>query len=408
MNAAIRCLLLAGLTSLLVAGQVAATEPIIRPSRAKVFLNPDGKPGLVVSYQNMGPGPVSADKEIRLTVVSATDGKRIYIKDQTHGYHTGLFPEGHYNQGNFTLGNDYTCAPIQATVRAFVAGAHASEVTEKTLTVEDGGCDLRPSQARFDATQVQVTVHNDGPGPLVAPSGTHVTAQASINQSAKVPGTVLIASATASVATTTVLPGSSLEKTVNFALPKSYKCGPLSVTVTVDTPDVFLESKENNNSQTMAVTNTPLCTIAAKASKGEIDQAKQLQPPQEILSNAKAGIWLTLEQEVLALAAQKQVPILVAFVNLATCGKCKKLESQVFASPVFQQWAKNVVLWRVDWGTASNQSCFATAQKYGAVSGNTISWPQIVKLTATGHKVGQLPNAQALSAEQFIQAFDAL
>lgn len=62
--------------------------------------------------------------------------------------------------------------------------------------------------------------------------------------------------------------------------------------------------------------------------------------------------WLTNLNEAYAQSAKVQKPVLVYFTSSDTCGLCAQLETNVFSTPIFKEWAeKKVVLFEVDLAT---------------------------------------------------------
>ena len=64
--------------------------------------------------------------------------------------------------------------------------------------------------------------------------------------------------------------------------------------------------------------------------------------------------WLTNLNEAYAQSVKVQKPVLVYFTSSDTCGLCEQLETDIFSTPMFKEWAeKKVVLFEVDASTLS-------------------------------------------------------
>ena len=69
-------------------------------------------------------------------------------------------------------------------------------------------------------------------------------------------------------------------------------------------------------------------------------------------ATASSQPWMVNINEAYALSVKEQKPVLAYFTSSDTCGLCKQLDANVFASPTFTTWAeKKVVLFKVDFAT---------------------------------------------------------
>ena len=66
-------------------------------------------------------------------------------------------------------------------------------------------------------------------------------------------------------------------------------------------------------------------------------------------TTSKKGGWLVNVNEAQSQSIKENKPILVYFTNTDTCGLCKQMDTNVFSTPTFKDWAEqSVVLLKVD------------------------------------------------------------
>ena len=71
-------------------------------------------------------------------------------------------------------------------------------------------------------------------------------------------------------------------------------------------------------------------------------------------TSASPQPWLVNMNDAQAQSVKDQKPILVYFTSSDTCGLCEQLETDIFSTPMFKEWAeKKVVLFEVDASTLS-------------------------------------------------------
>jgi protein disulfide-isomerase len=72
-------------------------------------------------------------------------------------------------------------------------------------------------------------------------------------------------------------------------------------------------------------------------------------PATDTSPNATHKEWFTNMNDAYAQSVEDHKPILVYFAASDTCGLCHQLETNVFSTPVFKEWAENsVVLLEID------------------------------------------------------------
>ena len=69
-------------------------------------------------------------------------------------------------------------------------------------------------------------------------------------------------------------------------------------------------------------------------------------------TSASPHPWLVNMNDAQAQSVKDKKPILVYFTSSDTCGLCEQLETDIFSTPMFKEWAeKKVVLFKVDFST---------------------------------------------------------
>ena len=69
-------------------------------------------------------------------------------------------------------------------------------------------------------------------------------------------------------------------------------------------------------------------------------------------TSTSSQLWLVNVNDAQAQSVKDQKPILVYFTSGDTCGLCEQLETDIFSTPMFKEWAeKKVVLFKVDFST---------------------------------------------------------
>lgn len=131
-------------------------------------------------------------------------------------------------------------------------------------------------------------------------------------------------------------------------------------------------------------------------------------------SSAKTNVgWLTNMNDAQAQSVKVQKPILVYFTASDTCGVCKQLETNVYSTPAFKEWAGNsVVLLEIDFSKHNQLPDGTKEQNSGmAQSLKVTSYPTVWILSVTHEAengrfkvkpIGKVPIEQ--SPEKFIGA----
>lgn len=95
--------------------------------------------------------------------------------------------------------------------------------------------------------------------------------------------------------------------------------------------------------------------------------------------------WFNNFNDAQSQSIKDQKPILVNFTSSDTCGLCKKLDTDVFSSSIFKDWAaRNVVLLQIDFSLA-NELPQENNEQHAAMARSlkVISYPTIWVLNIT-------------------------
>ncbi len=151
-----------------------------------------------------------------------------------------------------------------------------------------------------------------------------------------------------------------------------------------------------------------LATVALPSFAGEKKPAKS--PAKE--TGAEVGAWTQDHKAALALAKEKNLPVLMNFTGSDWCPLCILMEEKVFTAEAWNKWAKeNIVMVFIDFPknkrlvpmayvTRNNMLC----EKYG-VDGS----PTYILLASDGEKIlGQLDASCTATPEKFIADIEKL
>ncbi len=108
-------------------------------------------------------------------------------------------------------------------------------------------------------------------------------------------------------------------------------------------------------------------------------------------AETKESGWLDNYEKAVAAAKASNKPILADFTGSDWCHWCKKLDTEVFATKEFQDWAeKNVVLLKLDFPRRLPQSSEVKKQNKELSQKFRIGgFPTVVFLSASGEKIGE-------------------
>jgi protein disulfide-isomerase len=122
--------------------------------------------------------------------------------------------------------------------------------------------------------------------------------------------------------------------------------------------------------------------------------------------NTPLSGWTESWDRAAGAAKASRQPVLALFTGSDWCGWCKKLEKEVLATPLFQEWAKkNVVLLKVDFLRKTPQDPAQKKQNAALISKYKISgYPTVLILDAEGKELGRKPGYAEKRPQDWIDA----
>ena len=135
--------------------------------------------------------------------------------------------------------------------------------------------------------------------------------------------------------------------------------------------------------------------------------AKPIKTLVDYLMAAANQKWEIDLNKALRLAGQRQDPVLAAFVGLAWCYPCQKLEAEVFETMKFLTWSYGrVVLLRLDY--SPTPSAVSEEMKQLLQTYNIQGYPSILGLNAQGNEIGRVVGYGAgTGPEAWIDSFES-
>ncbi len=129
------------------------------------------------------------------------------------------------------------------------------------------------------------------------------------------------------------------------------------------------------------------------------------------VQGAEVGKWTQDYDAAKALAAEKNLPLLINFTGSDWCGWCKLMDKNVFAKDEWKEWAKDkIVLAYINF--PNNKKLVpmhfvarnVKLQKEFGIRG----YPTYVLLNSAGEKIGTLGASRDASPESFIKQVEEL
>jgi len=128
------------------------------------------------------------------------------------------------------------------------------------------------------------------------------------------------------------------------------------------------------------------------------------------VAHAEGAKWLTSWSEATKQAKKQKKPIMALFTGSDWCPWCVKLESEVFSTPKFVSWSKNVVLLKLDFPKQHPQAAWEANQNKGLSKRFSVSgFPSVLMMRWDGKEVmrgGYAPGGAAEWINKLVNEFN--